>query len=445
MCRSVKSEAREQQPGDAVAIRLARCRERGGEAVAEATSVRLYGYRWVVLGVFSLINALVQMNWITFAAVTGDAAAYYRVSELEIGLLSMVFMIVFIIMSIPASYIIDTYGIRVGVGIGAVLTGVFGLTRGIWASDYTLVLVSQIGLAVGQPFVMNAITKVGARWFPITERATAAALPSLAQFIGIIVAMAATPYLVSSFAMSGMLMAYGVASMIGAVAALVLIRERPVTAPSEADQMERFKVFEGLRHILKQKDMLILLLLFFVGLGMFNAISTWIEQIVSPRGFGPEQAGVIGAVMVIGGILGAGILSVLSDRSRRRKPFLVMAVAGMAPGLVGLAFAASYPLLLVSSFVFGFFMMSAYPLGFQYSAEIGYPAPESTSQGIIVMAGQVSGILFILGMDAFKSDVTGSMAGSMLVFIALTTIVIALTGFLDESPMIRAEREKATV
>jgi MFS family permease len=417
----------------------------GGENVAEAMRVRLYGYRWVVLGVFSILNALVQMNWITFAAVTGDASTFYRVSELQIGLLSMVFMIVFVVVSIPASYVIDTYGVRVGVGIGAVLTGVFAMTRGVWGSDYTLVLISQIGLAVGQPFVMNAITKVGARWFPITERATAAALPSLAQFVGIIVAMAATPFIVSSAGMSGMLVWYGVVSLVGAVASLAFIRERPPTPPSEADQDERFKVFEGLRHILKQRDMQILLLLFFVGLGMFNAISTWIEQIVSPRGFGPEDAGIIGAVMVVGGILGAGILPVLSDRSRRRKPFLVVAVAGMAPGLVGLAFGNTLPLLLMSGFVFGFFLMSAYPLGFQYSAEISYPAPESTSQGIILMAGQVSGILFILGMDAFKSTVTGSMAGSMLVFIALTAIVIALTAFLDESEMIRSEAERVTV
>jgi len=413
--------------------------------VTESVSVRLYGYRWVVLGVFSILNALVQMNWITFAAVTGDAASFYRVSELQIGLLSMVFMIVFVIVSIPASYVIDTYGVRVGVGIGAVLTGVFAMTRGVWASDYTLVLISQIGLAVGQPFVMNAITKIGARWFPITERATAAALPSLAQFVGIIVAMAATPFVVSSAGMSGMLVWYGVASVAGAVASLVFIRERPATSPSETDQDERFKVFEGLRHILKQRDMQILLLLFFVGLGMFNAISTWIEQIVSPRGFGPEEAGFIGAVMVVGGIFGAGILPVLSDRSRRRKPFLVVAVAGMAPGLVGLAFADTLPLLLVSSFVFGFFMMSAYPIGFQYSAEVSYPAPESTSQGVILMAGQISGILFILGMDAFKSSVTGSMAGSMLVFIALTAIVIALTAFLDESEMVRSEAKRVTI
>jgi len=412
--------------------------------MTESVRIRLYGYRWVVLGVFSILNALVQMNWITFAAVTGDAASFYRVSELQIGLLSMVFMIVFVVVSIPASYVIDTYGVRVGVGIGAVLTGVFAMARGLWASDYTLVLISQIGLAVGQPFVMNAITKVGARWFPITERATAAALPSLAQFVGIIVAMAATPFVVSSAGMSGMLVWYGVVSVVGAVASLVFIRERPPTAPSSTDQDERFKVFEGLRHILKQRDMQILLLLFFVGLGMFNAISTWIEQIVNPRGFGPEEAGIIGAMMVVGGILGAGILPVLSDRSRRRKPFLVVAVAGMAPGLVGLAFAETFPLLLMSSFVFGFFLMSAYPIGFQYSAEISYPAPES-SQGIILMAGQVSGILFILGMDAFKSSVTGSMAASMLVFIALTAIVIALTAFLDESEMVRHEAESATV
>ena len=128
----------------------------------------------------------------------------------------------------------------------------------------------------------------------------------------------------------------------------------------------------------------------------------------------------------------------MSDRLRRRKPFLVLAVAGMAPGLVGLAFATTYPLLLASAFVFGFFLMSAYPVGFQYSAEVSYPAPEATSQGLMIMAGQVSGILFILGMDAFRDGPDASMTGSMVVFIALTAIVIVLASLLRESAMIRA-------
>ena len=409
--------------------------------MAASATVRLYGYRWVVLGAFAVLNALVQLNWIAFAPVTSDAASFYGVGELEVGVLSLVFMVVFIVVSIPASYVIDTYGIRVGIGVGALLTGIFALTRGLNADAYTPVLISQIGLAAGQPFVMNAITKVGVRWFPLSERATAAAIPSLAQFVGIIVAMAATPYLVRSSGMEGMLMVYGILSVVGAVAALILIRERPPTPPDLTDDEQRTRVFEGLRRIFAQRDMQILLLLFFVGLGMFNAISTWIEQIVAPRGFGPEQAGMVGALMVVGGIVGAGTLPVMSDRRRRRKPFLLLAVSGMAPGLIGLAFAEGYPPLLVSSFVFGFFLMSAYPLGFQYSAEISYPAPESTSQGIIVMAGQISGILFILGMDAFRSEETGSMIGSMVVFIVLTALIIALATRLEESPMMLGNLE----
>jgi len=124
---------------------------------------KVYRYRWIVLAVFMAVVLVNQLAWITFAPITGAAAAYYGVSDLSIGLLSMSFMLVYIIVSIPASWIIDTYGFRLGVGIGAVLTGVFGLLRGLGGQNYTLVLISQIGIAVGQPFILNALTKVAAR------------------------------------------------------------------------------------------------------------------------------------------------------------------------------------------------------------------------------------------------------------------------------------------
>lgn len=52
-------------------------------------------------------------------------------------------------------------------------------------------------------------------------------------------------------------------------------------------------------------DMRVVIFLFFIGLSMFNAVTTWIEQIVEPRGFNFEQAGIIGACMMLGGIIGA--------------------------------------------------------------------------------------------------------------------------------------------
>jgi MFS family permease len=133
--------------------------------------------------------------WITFAAVTSSAASYYGVSDLAIGLLSISFMVVYLVVSIPASWAIDTWGMRAAVGVGAVFTAVFGLMRGLVASNYGLVLAAQIGIAIGQPFILNAVTKVAARWFPLEERATAAGLGSLAIYVGIVTGLALKPFL----------------------------------------------------------------------------------------------------------------------------------------------------------------------------------------------------------------------------------------------------------
>ena len=133
----------------------------------QQTNFKVYGYRWIMLSAYMFIAAVNQLMWITFAPITSDATRYYGVSDLKIGILSMCFMIVYVVVSIPASAVIDKYGIRIGVGIGTVFTGVFGLLRGLVGVNYNLLLLSQIGIAIGQPFILNAITKIAARWFTI--------------------------------------------------------------------------------------------------------------------------------------------------------------------------------------------------------------------------------------------------------------------------------------
>jgi MFS family permease len=233
-------------------------------------------------------------------------------------------------------------------------------------------------------------------------------------------------------------MAYGVASAASAIICVAFMREAPATPPSHVTEQVRFKVFEGLKYMFAQRDMLILLLIFFIGLGMFNAVTTWIEQILAPRGFTSEQAGIVGAMMMIGGVAGAITLPLLSDKFRRRKPFLLIAMLGTIPGLIGLTFLTGYNALMISGFVLGFFIMAAGPIGFQYGAEISYPAPESTSQGLIMLSGQVSGVIFIYGMDAFRIATTHSMTPFMVVFITLATLNVMIGSALKESPLISA-------
>jgi MFS family permease len=403
---------------------------------------KVYRSRWIMLSVYMIMVAVNQLLWITFAPITGDATRYYGVSDLKIGILSMCFMIVYIAVSIPASWIIDKFGIRIGVGIGAAFTGIFGLVRGFAGSDYNWLLIAQIGIAIGQPFILNAITKLAARWFPIEERATATGLGTLAMYIGILAGMALTPYLVIGSGIGGTLYIYGIISIVTAVVFVVLIKEGPPTAPCRPDQEERSLVFDGFKQTLRDRDFIWLMVIFFIGLGVFNAVTTWIEDILRPRGFSATQAGITGGMMIVSGVIGALIIPMLSDRYKRRTPFIIIALIGATIGMAGIAFASTYWLLLISGMVLGFFLLSSGPIGFQYAAEITYPASEGTSNGMLLMMGQISGIAFIFGMDSFKSPVTGSMTPSLVLMIGLMILSIIISFTLKESTILSKETNR---
>jgi len=391
-----------------------------------------YGRRWVVLAVFAVMASLTQVLWLTFAPITGPAAAFYGKSDLMIGLLSMVFMIVYIVAAVPAAWAIDTWGFKAAAGLGAVLSAVFALLRGLFAANYTVVLISQIGIALGQPLVIGAITKVAARWFPARERATASGLGTLSLYVGPLAAMLLSPALFLRLGMGRMLVIYGLAMTAAAVLFLAVARERP---PTPAGSDERVLMFDGLKSMLRRRDFLLLLVIFFIGLGLFNSVSTWIEDIVRPRGFSVSQAGVLGALMLAGGIAGAIVIPIMSDKSRRRKPFIILALVGLLPGLIGLTFAASAGLLYLSGFILGFFLLSAGPIAFQYGAEMTHPAPEGTSNSLLILMGQVSGIAFIMAMDAMKDPATGSMTKPLLVLAGLMVVAAGLALGLRESPI----------
>jgi MFS family permease len=406
----------------------------------EQDNFKVYSYRWIVLLAFMFVVAVNQLLWITFASITGDAAKFYGVSDLSIGLLSMSFMIVYILVSIPASWVIDTYGLRVAVGFGAVLTGIFGLMRGLVATNYTLVLVAQIGIAIGQPFILNAVTTVAARWFPVRERATASGMGSLAIFLGILVGLMLTPYLAIHVGIGNTLMTYGIIAVVSAVLFFGFAKEHPPTPPCPPGMEVRSLVLDGLKQTFRERNFILLMIIFFVCLGMFNAVTTWIEDILRPRGFSSTQAGITGGLMIAGGILGALVLPSLSDRFRKRKPFIIAAILGATVGLIGVTYVTVYWLLLVVAFVMGFFLLSAAPIGFQYGAEVTYPTPEGTSNGLLLLMGQISGIVFIFAMDSFKSPATGSMTTSLVVLVVLLFLCLLLGARLKEPKTLLTEQ-----
>ena len=403
-----------------------------GENVKKDQTYRVYGYRWVVLGVFMFVNLTMQMLWITFAPITGPAAKFYGVTDLQIGYLAMSFMITYLFLSFPASWVIDTYGFRKAVSIGALLMAVFAILRGLAGANYTLVLLGSIGIAIGQPFLMNAWTKVPANWFAFDERATAVGLVTLANLLGTALGMLLTPILTQKLSISTVQLIYGGIAAIAAVLFIALSREHPVTPPCPPGMEVRSLMLDGLKQIVKSVPFWLFVVVYFVGLGIFNGISTWVENIIRPRGFSPVDAGTLGASMIVGGILGAVIIPILSDKQHKRQRYMLLGVLLAIPGLVGVTFATSLWLILLSAFWMGFFLISVAPIGMQYVAEVTFPAPEGTSNGLIQFAGQVS-VIYVYIMEAMKSA-NGAFTPSLLLSVGLLVVMVGVITQMKDPP-----------
>ena len=100
---------------------------------------------------------------------------------------------------------------------------------------------------------------------------------------------------------------------------------------------------------------------------------------------------------------------------------MLMGVLLAIPGLIGVTFATSLWLLLLSAFWMGFFLISVAPVGLQYVAEVTYPAPEGTSNGIIQLFGQIS-VVYVYVMEALKSA-DGAFTPSLVLSAVLLLIL----------------------
>ncbi|MHA1303161.1 MAG: MFS transporter [Candidatus Heimdallarchaeaceae archaeon] len=389
--------------------------------------IKVSPYRWVVLLAFSFVSLIIQVLWITFAPITDESASFFNVNTNAILILSMVFMLIYVPMNFPATISIDKFGLRWGTGIGVILTGVFGFLRAFFIPNYTWLFICQLGIAIGQPFVLNSFTKLATNWFPEKEKTLASGISTMAMLLGAIVAFVVTPIIYSVSNISTVLLVYGITSLLFMVLYIVLIKDKPAHPPNvysikAEEELEKVKT----RLFFKNRDFVLLFILVFIGLGAFNAISTEIDILFNDPN-NVSASGNIGGCMIFGGISGAVILSTLSDKFKKRKIFLIIAMAGGAIFTFLLWLIPSYIGQLILAFFFGFTLVSALPIGLTFAAEITYPAPEEASNGLIMWIGQISGILLIVCVMIIPS-----LTANFMIITALFVIGTVIAFFLND-------------
>ncbi len=400
---------------------------------------RVYRYRWVVLAAFMFINVVVQVLWIGYAPIASQAAAAYGVKRESIDLLANLFMLIYIPMSFPAAWAIDRFGFGKAVGFGATLMAAFGLLRALFPCNYSVALIGSIGIAVGQPFLLNAFTKLAALWFPQKQRATITGVIFLAMFLGIGAGEALGPGLLAAFRFEGLQMIYGLAAVVAAALFLIFARSQPPTPPGPPEDEARALVLDGLKSMLRQREVYFLSFALFIGSGIVNAVFTLIDGFGREKGLTIEQGVTLTVVLLAAGIVGSIVLPLFSDAIRQRKTIILLGIFGAVPATLCLALGKGFYFELASFVLLGFCITGVTPVAYQYGAEITHPTPEGTSNGIFALVVQASGLLIVL-MDSLKGVFHNSYAPSLVGL----AVMISGSGLLfilaKESPEMKRRR-----
>ncbi|CAD5217584.1 unnamed protein product [Bursaphelenchus xylophilus] len=409
--------------------------------------IRLYPRRFLILALFIFLSASNSLQWIEYSIIAETVVDYWGVSYNWVDWTSMIYMLTYAILIFPGSWFLDRFGLR-----KSVLLAAFGNCLGSWLkilsvdpSHFWLTFLAQTIDGASQTFILGIPSHLAATWFGHNEVSTACAAGVFGNQLGIAIGFILPPWLVQNGSKEAVGRDLNVLFMVSAVANTIIFlmiifffKNKPPSAPSYAqlrttttDEPSGYLV--DMKALCKHCSFILLLLAYGINVGVFYVISTLLSQMISRYHKGAStETGTIGLLMVVGGMAGSVICGYLLDKFHKFKLTTVIVYLLSAVGMLAFTFTIHLDLwitFLTATFL-GFFMTGYLPVGFEFGAELTYPASEGTTSGLLNLFAQLFGIGMIIGMgqvirhiDVFWCNVM--LSAFLLIGMGLTLMIKA--------------------
>ncbi|KAI9646909.1 hypothetical protein NHQ30_004909 [Ciborinia camelliae] len=387
--------------------------ERNGNGIAgsNAGNFKVYKRRWFGLVQLVLLNIIVSWDWLTFSASSTTVSQYYNVSESAINWLSTAFLFAFVVASPFVIYVLHHGGPKPAILIASVLLLLgnwirYGATRSGPHGNFGGVMFGQILTGIAQPFVLAAPTRYSDLWFTNQGRVAATAVMSLANPFGGALAQLIDPFWAGSVgSIPNMVLYITIISSVATVPSFFIPKEPP-TPCSASSEEPKHALGPSLRFLLASPEFYMMMFPFWFYVGLFNSISSLINQMLSPYSFSETEAGIAGALLIVVGLVTAAITSPLIDKTKT----YLLAIKIQIPilGICYLAFtwapetrslAAIYAILSI----LGAASFSLVPVALEYLIEITHPVSPEVTSTICWSGGQLLGGIFIIASDALRA------------------------------------------
>ncbi|XP_057209666.1 feline leukemia virus subgroup C receptor-related protein 2 isoform X1 [Triplophysa rosa] len=410
----------------------------------EPPATRLYKKRWLIVCLFSSYSLCNSYQWIQFGIINNIFMRFYGVNSFTIDWMSMIYMLTYIPLIFPVSWLLDKKGLRVIALVAAALNcaGTWIKVASARPDLFPVTFLGQLTCSVAQVFILGMPSRIASVWFGSDEVSTACSIGVFGNQLGIAIGFLVPPILVPNVddmdELAGhiRIMFYitaGVATFLF-VLVVIVFQDCPEIPPTHAQAAARqispesYSYTASILRLLRNKAFILLAITYGLNVGCFYAVGTLLNRMIIEHYRGEEvNAGRIGLTIVIAGMVGSLICGIWLDQSKTYKQTTLAVYLMSFLGLVLFAFTLNLGhlwVVFITAGTLGFFMTGYLPLGFEFAVELTYPESEGTSSGLLNCSAQVFGIIFTISqgkiMDSFNT-----LAGNLFlcVFLLIGTIM----------------------
>nr|CAI5840952.1 unnamed protein product [Callosobruchus analis] len=384
--------------------------------------VRAYKKRWIILAIFVYYSGINAFQWIEYSSITHLAVKYYQVSTLTVDWTSIVYMALYAPLFVPSSYVIDKWGLRTAGVIGCTGT-LIGTSIKVFSIDrklFAVVLLGQVIVAASQTVIICIPPKIAATWFKHSELSTTCSLGTMGSQLGCAIGFVLPPIIVQDSEDPAVL-GHGfkilcwslTVAMVPVTAAVIwYFPDQPPLPPSIAQAQLRvnkdkteFKssdFFQSIKQLFLNKGFLIHMCAYGINIGVFSAIGTLLSQFILQYFEGAhEDAGRMGFVMVITGMIGMVLFGILLDKTHWYKEVTLFIYLFSSVSIICLMYSLegrSKILTYISCAIVGIFTNAYMPVGFELAIELTFPSEESTTTSMLLMMTQILGVIFTVAL-----------------------------------------------
>ena len=345
---------------------------------------------------YGLVCAATQLLWLTYAAITTETARRYGVSVGAVGWLAEIFPLLYVVLAIPAGILLDRW-FRPALAAGGLMVAAGGFVR-LGGVTFAWAMAGQVLVAIAQPVVLSAVSKIAAEYLPGEERPAGISVGSAGNFVGMLLALLLGPTLGGHGQLERLLVVEAILALIPALA-LALALRRP------GEEGDEHAAIEGsaARALWRLPSMRTLCGLVFVGFGIFVALATWLQTLLAPAGVSETTAGALLVAMVLAGILGCAVLPPIIARRHTERGFMRTAALVGCAGCVVIGVSPWIGLQAAAIVAIGIVLLPALPVILTAAEQLAGPAV-GTAGAIIWMAGNLGGLVVALLVQILVHD-----------------------------------------